>query len=57
MRKDSFWLAILIVLGTLIGILWFINPNLVYRARDVVIRFVSDFGTIIWNKIQNFGVK
>ncbi len=56
MRKDSFWLAVLIICGVLFGILYFLNPNLVYKVRDVSINFITSTARIIWNKISTFGM-
>lgn len=57
MKKDSFWLALILVLGTLFGIVYFINPELVRRILTIVHNFITSEMTVIWNKIQTFGMK
>lgn len=56
MKKDSLFLAILLGLGILLGILYFINPNLIVILKNRIIFFLKDIWIITKNKIINFGI-
>lgn len=58
--NDKLWLKIIIMLLIIFSIIWFINPNLFYRAKDWLIdKFNYDF--IVFNNridiILNFFIK
>ena len=56
MRKDSLLLAIILGLGILLGILYFINPNLIIVLKNRVIYYLKDIWIITKNKIVTFKI-
>lgn len=56
MKKDSLLLAIILGLGILLGILYFIDPNLIIILKNRTMYFLENLWTVLRNKIMTFGI-
>lgn len=51
MKKDSLFLAIILVLGILLGIIYFINPAYIEVLKTKVLYFLESIWIVTRNKI------